>query len=85
MCNMWTSLTSEMSKWKCRVFPGRALEARSHSRAPGGSRGPGSLGGPEGCTRLAERDTTSFRMFRASLQWDVWRRHTHTHAHTHTG
>ena len=61
-------LTSEMSKVKSRVFPGRALDEPSHTLLTSRlDRSPWEW--PyTGWTRLAERDTTSFKMFKASFQ-----------------
>lgn len=59
-----------MSKWKSRVFPGKALEGVSQTRLT--STVDALLCGDEGETRLAERETTSFNMFKASFQCAVW-------------
>lgn len=65
--------TSEISKWKSRVFPGRILEELSQTLLLS-SRERLLLGWDAGWTRLAERDTTSFKMFKASFQCVVWNR-----------
>lgn len=64
-------ITWEISKVKSSVFPGRALDEPSHTLLTSRlDRSPWEW--PyTGWTRLAERDTTSFRMFKASFQCTV--------------
>lgn len=70
-----------MSKWKSSVFPGKALEERSQTRLM--SSQERSLCGDEGCTKLADRETTSFKIFSASPQWTVYSQHRYVQF-THT-
>lgn len=58
-----------MSKWNSRVFPGSSFDALAHTRRI--SILERSPCWHEGKTRLAERETTSFKIFRASLQWTL--------------
>lgn len=69
-----------MSKWKSSVFPGKAFEERSQTRLM--SSQERSPCGADGCTRLADRDTTSFRMLSASPQWTVCSRSRSQRSHS---
>lgn len=64
-------ITWEISKVKSSVFPGRALDEPSHTLLTSRlDRSPWEW--PyAGWTRLAERDTTSFKIFKASFQCTV--------------
>lgn len=69
-------LTSEMSKVKSRVFPGRALAEPSHTLLTSKLERSPCVWLYAGCTKLAERDTTNFKMFKASFQCTVCKRDT---------
>lgn len=68
----WGHITWEISNVKSSVFPGRALDEPSHTRLTSRlDRSPWEW--PyTGWTKLAERDTTSFKMFKASFQCTVY-------------